>query len=235
MQILPKIKAMGKALWLEKQKVLVVADFHIGYESFLSSKGIFVPRGQLKETFKELHGLMEKVRPKTIVIAGDLKHEFGKISEQEWRDSLALIDFLSGKCKNIVLIRGNHDTILGPIAKKRNLQIKDFFCLDNICILHGHKILLDKAVHDAKILIIAHEHPAISLKEGPKSEIYKCFLLGKWKRKKLIVMPSFLPIIEGSDISKEKLLSPFLYDISNFQVFVLGKDKVYKFGKLRDL
>ena len=49
-------------------------------------------------------------------------------------------------------------------------------------------------------------------------------------------MPSFFSVFEGSDIKKEKLLSPYLDEkrIKNFDVFVLG-DKIYKFGKLKNI
>jgi len=240
MQIFPGIKAIGKALWLEKQKVLIVADFHLGYEEYLNSQGIFVPRSQFMETCSEIKTLLEKLRPKIIVIAGDLKHEFGEISAQEWKETLALLDLMKKYCKKIVLVRGNHDTILGPIAEKRDLSVKDLFCFDSICVIHGHKVSLnkvmfDKAAHDAKILIIGHIHPAISLKEESKVELYKCFLAGKLKNKQLIIMPSFLPFIEGMDI-REKILDPLSHlDISNFDCFVIGKNKIYKFGKLKEI
>lgn len=240
MKILPGIKIMDKALWLEKKKVLIVADFHLGYEEALNKQGILVPRIMFKEISKELNELFRKikVKPKTIVINGDLKHEFGQISEQEWNESFKILDLLMKKCKNIVLIKGNHDTILGPIAKRKGFEIKDFYCIDNICILHGHKIFLDKKIYDKKfkILIIAHEHPAVSLREGTKQEIFKCFLLGRWKSKKLIVMPSFFTVFEGSDVKREKLLSPYLSErtIRNFDVFIVA-DKVYKFGKLKNI
>jgi len=48
-------------------------------------------------------------------------------------------------------------------------------------------------------------------------------------------MPSFCLVTEGTDILKEKLLSPFLdQDLKNFDVFVVA-DKVYDFGKLKNL
>ncbi len=87
----------------------------------------------------------------------------------------------------------------------------------------------------SKIIIIGNEHPSISLRDGVKSELYKCFLVGRWKGKKLIVMPSFLPIIEGTDVRKEKVLSPYLkQSLGGFDVFIIG-DKVYRFGKLKGL
>ena len=67
-------------------------------------------------------------------------------------------------------------------------------------------------------------------------EKYKAFLLGLWKRKKLIVLPSFNQCTEGTDVLKEYLLSPFLKgaDLSLFDAYLVA-DKPYYFGKLRNL
>lgn len=234
MEILKGIEIVGKALWIPKFKALILADLHIGYEEALNKQGILVPRQQFQKIKKEISELL-KLKPRIIIINGDLKHEFGEISRQEWRETLEMLDLMLEKAE-VILIKGNHDTILEPIARKKGLEIMGFYCIDSsrICILHGDKIRIEKEVNKAKILIIGHEHPAVSLQEGMKSEIYKCFLLGRWKGKKLIVMPSFLPLVEGSDIKKERLLSPYLSDIKNFKIFVLG-DRIYKFGRLKDL
>lgn len=228
--------ALGLGIWLEKSRTLVISDLHIGYEEALNKQGIFVPRQQFKLTKELLAKMFSVVKPEEIVINGDLKHEFGEISKQEWRDTLKFLDIISEKARRVVLVKGNHDTILLPLAKRKGLEIVDFyFPYKETCITHGHKVWKDKGFLKAKILIIGNEHPAISIKEGVKSEIYKCFLVGKWKKKVLIVMPSFLPIIEGTDINREKLLSPYLQqNLSNFRVFVVG-DKIYEFGKLSKL
>jgi hypothetical protein len=234
----PEIEAIGPSLWLEKGHTLIVADLHIGYETALNKEGILVPRFQFKETekmFKQLFSHLRDKKIKTVVVNGDLKHEFGEISSQEWRETLNILDLLGMHCENIILVKGNHDTILGPIATKRNLKIVDYYCFDDICILHGNKIMKNKDIEKAKVIIIGHEHPAISLREGSKVEKYKCFLLGKWKSKKLIVMPSFFPLVEGADIKKEELLSPYLYqNLKKFDIFILG-DNVYSFGKLNNI
>jgi hypothetical protein len=234
MEILKGIEIIDSALWLAKEGVLVIADLHIGYEEALNKQGILVTRNQFNETVELLNKILKGVKPRIIVINGDLKHEFGNISSQEWRETTKILQLLLDRAQ-VVLIRGNHDTILGPIARKKGLKIVDVFCIDNICMIHGDKILNNEKTKKAKILIIGHEHPAISLREESKSEKYKCFLLGSWKNKNLIVMPSFLPIIEGSDIMKEEILSPYLnQSLANFRIFILG-DKVYDFGKIKDL
>jgi hypothetical protein len=230
MKLIKGIEIIGKSLWLKKQKTLILADLHIGYEEALNKQGILIPRTQFKEIFGELEGLLRQTRPKTIVINGDLKHEFSDISEQEWNETLKILDLLL-KYGKVILVKGNHDVTLGPIAKKRGLKITDKYEIDGICILHGDNIIKTSA----KTLIIGHEHPAISLRAGMKTEKYKCFLLGTWKKQKLIVLPSFIPIIEGTDLRQEQLLSPYLHqNLKNFEVFIAG-DKTYRFGKLKGI
>src|SRR3989344_8917534 len=113
-------------LALYSDKILVMSDFHIGYEEALNKQGIFVPRFQFKEIMQRLEGIFSRLKGRkieSIVILGDLKHEFGTISDQEWRHTLQLLDYFSAKAKETILIKGNHDTILGPIASKRNVKV----------------------------------------------------------------------------------------------------------------
>lgn len=238
MEILKGVEIKNKALWLKEERILIIADLHIGYEEALTEEGMLVPKTMFKEMLYEIKELL-KLKPKIIVINGDLKHEFGGISKQEWQETLEILDLLL-KRGRVVLIKGNHDTILEPIARKRNIKVVNFYIVEDIVILHGHKILLDKKIYAKKIktVVIGHEHPAVSIREGVKQEIYKCFLKGKWHDKNLIIMPSFFPIYEGSDVKREKLLSPFLEkrEIKEFNVFVLDeKWNVYDFGKLKNI
>ncbi len=274
MKILGNIEIVDLALFINKH--LILSDFHIGYEEALNKQGILVPRFQFEEIIKRLETIFSKLKKKKIekiVINGDLKHEFGTISDQEWRLTLRLLDFLGKHCKEIILIKGNHDTILGPIAKKRNVKVLGHYLIKapllknklkkrvslkntikkipinkralkklkiknnekNILVIHGDKIPDKALLKETDTIIIGHEHPAVSIKEGPRIELFKCYLLGKWKRKNLIALPSFNLVTEGTDILKEQILSPFLkQNLKNFNVFVVA-DKVYEFGKLRDL
>ena len=94
MEIKKGIFIIGSTLWIEKDKVLIMNDLHLGYEGELRSKGVLVPKVQYKDIIKEIEIILKKVTPKTIIINGDLKHEFGRISNQEWREVLDFLDFL---------------------------------------------------------------------------------------------------------------------------------------------
>lgn len=232
MEIVPGVEIRDLSLYIKNDKVLVLSDFHIGYEEALNKQGVFIPRFQFEEILLHLKNIFKDIELKKIVILGDLKHEFGTISETEWRNTLQLIDLLSSYCKNIVLIKGNHDTILGPIAAKRNIKIKRSLKVGDFFFCHGDKI--PKSV-DSKFIVIGHEHAAIGLRKDSRVETFKCFLKGSWEGKTLIVMPSFNLVAEGTDILREELLSPFLQqDLSKFEVFIVS-DEVYYFGRLSNL
>ena len=278
-KIIDGVEAIETALWFPVQKVLVIGDVHMGYEESLSKRGFLIPRTQFKESVKSIKKILSVVKPKLVIINGDLKHEFGEISSQEWIDISRFLDIFSGVGAEIILVKGNHDTILKPIADKKKIKLVDYYCFElfknpgklsflspemqsiskefsskpskiskmkkslldiikkkkvnSVCIMHGHKEF--DAGKKADLVVIGNDHPAVFLEEGVKKEKYKCFLLGKWKKQRLISMPSFFPMIEGTDVKREFLLSPFLQqNLDNFEVFIVG-DKVYKFGKLKNL
>jgi uncharacterized protein len=226
------IALIDHGAFLKKEKVLVIADIHVGYEEALNKQGVLIPRFQMADVTAVLERLM-RLAPQTVVIDGDLKHEFGDISEQEWRDTLKIVDSLTRKAK-IVLVKGNHDTILGPIAKKRGIEIVSHYSIGSYYICHGHEIPSDAEFKAAKTVIIGHEHPSVTLKKDARTETYKCYLVGKYQKKDLIVLPSLNFVTEGTDILKESLLSPFLSDIARFKVLIVD-DKVYDFGLVRNL
>ncbi len=240
MNILPGIKIVDLALYLEKERVLIIADTHIGYEEALNKRGFLIPKFQFEQLGKRIENILKEVASRTnklsqVIINGDVKHEFGIISEQEWRDALKLFEVLSLYCDEIVLVRGNHDTILEPIAKKRDVTIVDYEIIDDIMIIHGDKPIssIPKAV---KTIIIGHEHPAVSFKQR-HSDKFKCFLKGKYKGKNLIVMPSFLSVPYGTNIVSDIPWSPILKEtrLADFEIFVVDESEgVLYFGKLKD-
>ncbi len=264
MKVLPNIEIIGLALYVDS--TLIIADVHIGYEEVLNKQGVLVPRLQFEDMIKSLESIfakLKKERIERIIINGDLKHEFGLISEQEWRNTLKFLDILARHCDEIILIRGNHDAILGPIARKRNVNVLEYYIIDcnmnksnnelrindntlkikknqknntsKTLVIHGNRIPEKKILDQVDTIIIGHEHPAISLREGPRIESYKCFLKGKYKRKNLIAQPSFNPVIEGTDVLRDEILSPFLrQNLDNFDVYAV-EDKAYNFGKLGKL
>ena len=228
MQIIPGLSLHNSAVLLEK--TLIINDLHLGYEEMLTKRGILVPKQQTNQIIKNIKKLL-KLKPERIIINGDLKHEFGTILNQEWKAVRQFLTFIEPHVKEIIIVQGNHDVTLKPIILKHNLKLLSSLLIKDTLIVHGDEIVETKA----KRIIIGHEHPAITLREGSKWEKYKCFLRGPYEDKEIIVVPSFNPLIEGTDVLKEKLLSPYLKQIKEFEVIITYKEKTLPFGKIKNL
>lgn len=235
MRIEKGIETIGTCLYKKDDGILILSDIHLGYEEALNKQGILIPRFQFQDTINMLEPLLKKLLPSIIVVNGDIKHEFGKISNTEWRYITEFFRLLEAWCKKIIIVKGNHDVLLGPIARKKNIAVVEYYLVRDILICHGDKILKNKDFEKAKIVVIGHEHPAISFRDKERVETYKCFLRGTYKDKIVIAMPAFHTLTLGTDVRKETLLSPFLKDIAHFEVFVVDKKETVYFGKLGNL
>ncbi len=214
---------------------LIIADLHLGYEQALNSEGIMIPRFQYKKIIQRLKEILSRTDASKIIVNGDLKHEFGKITKQEWKELEDFIKFLKDEFEEIILIKGNHDNFTCFIAEKNDLEVYDYFSVENNFITHGDKIPETTIKEDT--IIIGHEHPSLGLKSGERLEKIKCFLKGKWHSKNIIVMPSFNFVSEGSDVLHEKSISPFLKELSidEFEVYGIENFEILYFGRLKDI
>jgi uncharacterized protein len=227
MEILPKLKIIELGL-LYNNEILIIGDLQLGYEDQLRNKGVMVPKFQYKDIIDRLRRIFSKHKIKKIILNGDVKHEFGKINPQEWDEVLGLFDFLEKNVSEMIVIKGNHDVVLESILARRDLDIYERWDDDYLTIVHGDKLVENLN----KVVVIAHEHPAISFEEKPR-EKFKCFLVGNFEKSKLIVMPSFTEITVGSDVSKSKFLGPYLDDISKFDCILIDdQGKPRNFGNV---
>jgi hypothetical protein len=223
------------ALFIKKLKLLAIADLHIGYEQSLESSGYFIPKSQYSKIKNNLIKLIKKFNPEKLLINGDVKHEFGSSLNQEWNETLDLLDTLQEKVE-IIIVRGNHDNYLIPILKKRKIKFVNNLLIKNYFFEHGH--IEYEIPNKANTIIIAHEHPAIIIPQELGKYKFKCFLKGSYLNKTLIVLPAFSPIMPGTEInqvSRGELLSPILRktELENFEILIY-EEKLYRF-KMKDL
>jgi len=212
----------GKALKL--RRALIIADLHLGYEVSMAREGFYLPR-VFNEVVGRLKSLLERERPKILVVDGDLKHSF--VPEWREREELkAFIEEIAPFVNELVLVRGNHD--VGTLwLRELGVEIVDELELAGWKLVHGHKLV------DGERFIIGHEHPSIRLRDEVGALVkVPVFLMGE----KLIVLPAFSPWAYGNDVLRE-IVSPFLraYDVSSARVLVPLDEELLDFGRLADL
>jgi uncharacterized protein len=229
-KILRKTKIIYSTLFFEKQKTLVIGDLHIGQEEGFNKEGILIPRTNFSRLIENLKKVFEKTgKVKKVILLGDIKHEFGSANNQEWDEIIKLFEFFEKNSEKLIILRGNHDNYLKPIADWKGISLSESYSFENIFFIHGDKVIDS----DKKILIMGHEHPAIVLSDEHKSEKYKCFIKIKSNKKEIIVLPSMNALSIGTDITKEKLLSPYLQNINEFECWVIEENNQFYFGKIK--
>jgi len=219
------------------QDCLIISDIHIGYEGALNREGIMVPRFQYKKILERINEIIHNYEPKRVIVNGDLKHEFGRITSQEWKESKDFIEFLKTNFLETILIKGNHDNFTRFIAEKTGLEVYESYKIGGYVIMHGDKLPDESTIKKSETIIIGHEHPCIGIRNGERLEKIKCYLAGNYHGKNLIVMPSFNFVTEGSDILHEKPLSPLLKNIKTDELRVYGVEnfEVLYFGRIKDI
>ncbi len=221
---------------------LLVADLHIGYEEVLLESGIHLPRSQYSKIKLTVLDALERFDPDLMILLGDVKHEFGGATRQEWVEVLDLIRSLKGSVE-IHVVRGNHDNYLLPILRREGIPLHDpGVLMERFYLTHGHKPL-QGLPRGAEFLIMGHEHPAVGLRDelGVKRK-FKCALLGGVDEASVLVLPAISPLAPGTDIlstPRGDLLSPLLsqLDLSQFEVIVTdpeaGTIRLGTVGQLR--
>lgn len=231
-------------LFLEDLEVLVITDLHLGIEAIMSEDGTFSPFNQTQEQIKIVAEYLNSIKPKMLVLNGDIKHSFHEPTKIENRNVKSFLQTISLLVEEIHIIKGNHDVFLNWVV--RDIQNASFheshLILKQYFFTHGDKALQNEIPNDVEYVIIGHEHPVLHANvNGFQKVRVPVFLKGPLNNRNviLIVQPSFTSYSSGTPIhplSKENLLSPILreeVDLSLFELFALSEDKeVLKFPSL---
>src|SRR3989338_1492827 len=106
-----------RALFIPKEKALVIADLHLGIEYGLRKSGITIP-SQTENLRARLEKLIRQTAAKKLIILGDIKDEFRGLSWQEMREAPNFFSELAKKVE-LHLVKGNHDGLTKEKIKRK--------------------------------------------------------------------------------------------------------------------
>lgn len=219
-------------LLLKNHDTVIIADLHLGYEGVLQREGVSIPRYQKSVILQRLETILQKYRPRRIIVNGDFKHNFSKNLQQEWQEVKDVLSFLSSKTM-VSLIRGNHDNYLATIASYCNVPLSWEEQIEDMRITHGHRCIND----DSTFLIIAHEHPSLHMRDDVGALVkLPCFLVSQ----DVVVLPAFSPLAMGTDVvsaDQSDFLSPVLQrkNVEDFRLFAVSEIGLLDFATVREL
>jgi len=147
-----------------KERVLVVADLHIGWEVALAEQGIHVP-SQTPKMRDKLLKLIDLYKPTSLLFVGDVKHTIATAGLQEWRDIPELFEALINRVKDIKIILGNHDGNLEPLLPASvRIYPPTGVALWDAGFFHGNAWPTPELLQ-CRSLVIGHVHPTVMFRD----------------------------------------------------------------------
>jgi DNA ligase-associated metallophosphoesterase len=197
-----------RAAYLAEERVLAVADLHLGYAWTHRARGQILPLSAPDDTLPRLQALLDDYQPRSLVLLGDIVH--GPAPVAEFRAELLTILAQLRERAELVLIAGNHDRHLTHLAG--TALVREHRAGPHL-LLHGDTP--DEAAAAAHLatvrtaggrLIMGHEHPAIVVSDRvANSARVPCFLAAD----DLLVLPAFSRWAAGSNARYGEWLSAY--------------------------
>ncbi len=183
------ILSAGRAVFWPKEKMLLVADLHLGKSAHFRQFGIPVPQTLLESDLERLGNLIEQYQPKTLLVAGDMFHkDFNTDIEYftHWRQLYSNM--------NIWLVQGNHDRL--HVLQYRFMQIDIY--KPNLQMSPFSFVHEEPKNPSAFFTISGHVHPGVVLRGGAKQVLkLPCFRLSAHS----LILPAF-SLFTGLDTSR---------------------------------
>jgi putative SbcD/Mre11-related phosphoesterase len=223
----------GGAAMLVREKALVVADLHLGYEASLEHEGFSVPRVQTRKLEDFVREIVEATSPRRIIVAGDLKHNFSRNLAQEWDDVTRFVRLLADLAQ-LDVVKGNHDNFLASILAELGVPLRHELLVGGARIVHGHSGKLTD-----EMTIMGHIHPAIRLTDDVGGSVKDhCFLYDRSRR--VLVLPALSLIAYGTDVVGQRSsdrMSPLLSEggLSAFTPVVFSGNRALKFPTVGEM
>lgn len=157
-----------RAIFWEDEKMLIIADAHIGKVSHFRKNGIPVPRMAERNNLWRLSGLVMKTKPKHIVFLGDLSHS--KLN-RAWDQ---FVDFRKGySTVEMILVKGNHDILPEESFIRAGLKVTESMAVGSFLFTHEREETQLYNIH-------GHIHPSIRLKGKARQSLRApCYFFGK--------------------------------------------------------
>ncbi len=216
MELIPGVEPVGEhpIAYIRPLKALVMADLHLGFEEEAAKHGYFIPRVQLKRTLRMLEEALSLYNPDRVIIVGDVKHTFERLTRLEREEVGKLFAFLKSKGLEVTVVKGNHDSYLVLVARDYGVEVvKPYLLMGDYLFIHGHKEPPPEV--KPRYIIMGHEHPSLSVRDriGFVAKL-PCFLVGVHKPTgaQLLVLPAVGVYQTGTTVSTipESYLSPIL-------------------------
>jgi len=223
------------ALMIEgDKKSLVITDLHLGFENTLSLNNVFLGKNKtVTEITKEIELIIDKTKPDSLILLGDVKSGINSITKVEWETVPAFFENIT-KLIDIILVPGNHDANIEKlIPNEITLAGSKGIIIDDILLTHGHTMPSEN-FSQINTIVMGHIHPVFFEKESliNGERVWVSIISDKQKifhsksgELELIILPSFNRYFYATQKKfYKKSISPIIEKMNVMQAKILRLD-----------
>ena len=170
-----------RALWWPAQRVLWIADLHLGKAATYRALGQPVPAGTTRENLARVSRLVLHYQPAQLVFLGDFLHAAEARTASvldalaQWRDVHPDL--------TCTLVRGNHDNRAGDPPTELGITV-----VDEPWLIGPFAACHHPQLHATHAVIAGHLHPALLLRGSGRDHLrLPCFCF----EAQLAILPAF--------------------------------------------
>ena len=167
---------LSGALWLERERALVVADLHLEKGSAYAARGQLLPPYDTRDSLRRLAAEVAALDPRVVVMLGDAFHDGGAEDRLAEEDAAAIHALAQGR--SMIWVVGNHDP-LPPVRLPG--ETAETLALAGLDLRH------EPAVSAVAGEAAGHLHPCARIAAAGRSVRRRCFVTDGER----LILPAF--------------------------------------------
>jgi metallophosphoesterase superfamily enzyme len=204
-EILPEVWLDARrALWLDRPRLLVVADLHWGYAASHRAEGNLLPIWGDDDIAARLRTLLADYRPAGMVWLGDSLHTLAGRGAAE--------AFLHASGVETLVLAGNHDR-RWKLAAAVTAERDGFF-------FHHGDADPGPVVSGSSVEVLGHHHPAATWSDGAGTYLKLPALVASPRR---LILPAFSPWAGGTPWNRNLRPEETLWAMGPNRIFPIGR------------
>jgi uncharacterized protein len=193
-----------KAIYWVSERILLLADVHLGKINHFRKSGIPVPAKANDKNIEVMIDLVWQTKPDRIICLGDLFHSHYNPAWEVFGEMVKHFTSISFE-----LVMGNHDIMSALQYQRKGIRVYDSLTLKSFLLTHHPLEEVDEMYYN----LAGHIHPGVMLTGKGKQQItLPCFYFGKNQG----VLPAF-GMFTGLALVKPTV---------NDKIFVIAENKI---------
>lgn len=197
-----------RAVWLPRQRTLVLADFFFGLGAARRRRFDPLPVTPQQELWERVLGLLADYDPEQLALLGDIKPSQGTLEGDEAEELRAILRKLKGPGRKVIQVVGHPERSTGPALAGTDLQPVEQARIGSHTLIHRRRVFVYPR-HDPHhgFWINGGVHPLFAVpRPGPTGEPDWIRLPAFLHTGFALVMPPFVSYAQGFEVIQAERL-----------------------------